>query len=134
MPTTTLFRKLKKKYEIGTHESCFRREAARHIVEKGIECGGLEIEIKSAFWISRHLPLNFKLWNLRFLDKTRAPILHEHLLLFPEIEQDFIVKVQTMMMHPEWDKHTPMLRRPRTFSPAAVALISTMVDRLRVER
>ena len=53
--------KIDKKYEIGTHESCLRCEAARHIVEKGIECGGLEIEIKSAFWISCHLPLNFKL-------------------------------------------------------------------------
>jgi len=123
-----------KKYTIGTHAGVLRCEAARHIVEKGIECGGIEIEIKSAFWISCHLPLNFKLWDLRFLDKTRAPILHKHLLLFPEIEQDIIIKVQTMMMHPEWDKHAPMLQRPRTFSPAATTRLLTMVDRLRVER
>jgi len=38
-----------KKYKIDTNQNILRCVSAQHIIEKGLECGGMKIDIISAF-------------------------------------------------------------------------------------
>jgi len=115
-------------WELDTHDSVVACEAAEHFVEKAMQCGGVEIDIYSAFWVLNNIPLVYKLWELSYLHR-----LPEKLLLFPEIDQDIVVKVQKMMAHPEWKKHTQMVQRPLIFTRAQKKRLSAMVERLRAD-
>ena len=92
-------------YLIDADEGPLRSLCAQRLVEKGLACGGIRIDIQSAFWIHYHLPLEISKWRLddvTDLSFSTYQELVQDLVLFPEIDQEIITKIAAMMMHPNW--------------------------------
>jgi len=100
-----IFPKVHEHYTIDADVGILRCVCAQRVVEKALECGGILIDIQSAFWIHCHLPLDFRKWQLDFVKNYKCALyvgLVRDLLLFPEIDQQIIKKIAATMMHTNW--------------------------------
>jgi hypothetical protein len=92
-------------YIIDADEGQLRSRCAHLFVEKALLCGGIRIDIQSAFWAHCHLPLEFSKWRLEFVSDPTCKLyqrLVRELLLFPEIDLEIVTKIAAMMMHSSW--------------------------------
>ena len=102
-------------YRIDVDEGEPRSRCVQRLVDMALLCGGIEINLQSAFWAHCHLPLEFSKWLLRYVTDPTCKLyqgLVQDLLLFPEIDQRIVTKIAAMMMHTCWRSeyratHTP---------------------------
>jgi hypothetical protein len=86
-----------------------RSRCAHLLVDMGLSCGGILIDIRSAFWAHCHLQLEFSEWQVAFVTDPTCKVyqgLVRELLLFPEIDQRIVTKIAAMMVHPSWHRES----------------------------
>jgi hypothetical protein len=89
--------------EFNEASGTIRCNGAKSLVELALDCGGINIELESAFWIHCMLPYEFAEWSMVF-DNDFNSYLYEELRRFPEMDQCIIVKVETVIMHPVYKR------------------------------
>jgi len=92
--------------EFDEASGTMRCSGAKSLVELALDCGGINIELESAFWIHCKLPYDFKdfkEWSMIF-DEDFNSYLYEELRRFPEMDQRIIQKVQAVIMHPVYKR------------------------------
>jgi len=72
---------------------------AKSLVDLAFDCGGIKIDLESAFWIYCQLPCEFEEWSMIFSEDFNSHLCDE-LRRFPEIDKDIIKKVEEVLRHP----------------------------------
>ena len=72
----------------------------RRLVEKGLECGNIVLQVEGAFWVYCQMPVPFREWDTADLEDDDGP--SQHLPSFPEIDPHILEKMAAMLRHPNW--------------------------------